>query len=200
MKIVVIGGTGTIGSSVVKELSLRHEVIAVGSKKGTFQCDIGSEASIRNLFTKIGKCDAIAIAAGNVYFADFSQMKPSDFEIGLKHKLMGQVNVVLIGLPFLSNRGSFTLISGILSQDPIRTGSSAAMVNGAIEGFVKGSAIELPHGIRINAVSPTVLVESMNIYAPFFRGYQPVSAATVALAYAKSIEGLQTGQIYRVGY
>jgi len=113
---------------------------------------------------------------------------------------MGHVNVVLLGLPFLNDRGSFTLISGFLNRDPIRTGSSAAMVDGAIEGFVVGFSIEMPRGVRINAVSPTVISESMKNYSPYFRWYKLILAAESALAFSKSIEGLQTGQIYQVGH
>jgi NAD(P)-dependent dehydrogenase (short-subunit alcohol dehydrogenase family) len=112
---------------------------------------------------------------------------------------MGQVNLVTVGLIFLNLQGSFTLTSGILSHDPIRFGSSASMVNAAIDGFVKSAAIEMPRGIRINAVSPTVLQESMKQYGDYFSGFEPVPAATVALAYCKSVEGAQTGQVYSVG-
>lgn len=200
MKILVIGGTGTIGKAIVKELAARHQVIVAGRTKGDVQCDIGSEESIHALFSKVGKVDSVAVAAGNVHFEEFSKMKTSDYYIGLNHKLMGQVNVVLIGLPFVNDRGSFTLIGGILSNDPIRTGSSASMVNGAINGFVTGAAIEMPRGIRINVVSPTVITEAMEEYGPYFRGYEPVPAASAALAFSKSIEGLQTGKVYPVGY
>ena len=111
---------------------------------------------------------------------------------------MGQINVVLAGLHRINDGGSFTLTSGILNRDPIQYGSSAAMVNGAIDGFVKSAALEMPRGIRINCVSPTVISEAMEGYAPYFRGYQPVTAARAALAYSKSVEGLQTGQIFTV--
>jgi hypothetical protein len=56
----------------------------------------------------------------------------------------------------------------------------------------------MPRGIRINAVSPTVLKESMSKYAPFFRGFIAVDAEKAALAFSKSVEGLQTGRIYEV--
>ncbi|MNG30548.1 short chain dehydrogenase [compost metagenome] len=52
--------------------------------------------------------------------------------------------------------------------------------------------------MRINSVSPTVIEESLPGYAPYFRGYKAVPAALAALAYAKSAEGAQTGQTYRV--
>lgn len=126
-------------------------------------------------------------------------MDASHFDLGLQDKLMGQVNLLLIGREFANDGASFTFTSGILNRDPIRTGTSAALVNGAIDAFVKAAAIELPRGLRINSVSPNVLLEAMGSYAPYFRGFKPVPAADVALAYAKSVEGLQTGQTYIVG-
>jgi NAD(P)-dependent dehydrogenase (short-subunit alcohol dehydrogenase family) len=112
---------------------------------------------------------------------------------------MGQVNLLLIGREFANDGASFTFTTGVLAHDPIRTGTSASLVNGAIDAFVRAAAIELPRGLRVNSISPTVLVEAMDSYAPYFRGFKPVAGAEVALAYAKSVEGLQTGQTYRVG-
>ncbi|AZC48936.1 short chain dehydrogenase [Pseudomonas chlororaphis] len=199
MKILLIGANGTIGSAVDKELSQRHEVIRIGRTSGDFQVDISDNASIRALFEQTGKFDALICAAGNVTFAPLGEMNAQHFALGLQDKLMGQVNLLLIGREFANDGASFTLTSGILNRDPIRSGASAALVNGAIDGFVRAAAIELPRGLRVNSVSPTVLVEAMDSYAPYFRGYKPVPGADVALAYAKSVEGLQTGQTYIVG-
>ncbi len=199
MKIVVIGATGTIGKAIVNELKTRHEVISVGHKSGEIQVDITNDESIHNMYEKLEGIDGVVLATGVVHFGALKDMKTKEYEIGLKSKLMGQVNVVLAGLRILNDNGSFTLTSGILNRDPIQYGSSAAMVNGALDGFITGAAIEMPRGIRINGVSPTVISESMENYSPYFRGYEPVSAARAALAYSKSVEGLQTGQIYCVG-
>jgi NAD(P)-dependent dehydrogenase (short-subunit alcohol dehydrogenase family) len=199
MKILLIGANGTVGSAVKAELAQRHDVISIGRTRGDFQVDIIDSASIRSLFEQTGRFDALVCAAGSVTFAALGEMHEGDFELGLRDKLMGQVNLLLIGREYANDGASFTFTSGILNRDPIRTGASAALVNGAIDGFVKAAAIELPRGLRINAVSPTVLVEAMDSYAPYFRGYKPVSAADVALAYAKSVEGLQTGQTFIVG-
>lgn len=65
---------------------------------------------------------------------------------------------------------------------------------------VRNDAGELPRGLRINAVSPTVLTESMDRFGPFFPGYEGVPAARVALAYRRSVEGVHSGRIYRVGH
>ncbi|KIK86043.1 short chain dehydrogenase [Pseudomonas koreensis] len=198
MKILLIGAAGTIGSAVDKELSQRHEVIRIGRSSGDFQVDISDSASIRKLFEQTGKFDALICAAGNVTFAPLGEMNADSFALGLKDKLMGQVNLLLIGREYANDGASFTFTTGVLSHDPIRSGASAALVNGALDSFVKAAAIELPRGLRVNSISPTVLLEAMGSYAPYFRGYKPVPAADVALAYAKSVEGLQTGQTFHV--
>jgi len=196
MKIVLFGAGGTIGRAVRQELGARHEVIAIGRHSGEFQADFTDPVSLEQLFAKIGKVDAIVSAAGGAPFAALEQLDAAQMQAGLQDKLMGQVNLVLSGQAWLNDGGSFTLVSGILSQDPIRYAICVSTVNSAIEGFVRAVAIELPRGLRINAVSPTVLEESMADYAPYFRGFVPVPASRVAQAYSKSVEGLQTGQVY----
>ena len=197
MKILVVGASGVLGSAVVAELGSRHDIIRGGRSGADLAIDITDPQSIRAAFEKLGSVDAVVSTAGKVKFAPLAAMSGEDYGIGLADKLMGQVNLVLIGRPHLSERGSFTLTSGILSHDPIVAGSSASMVNGAIDCFVRAAAIELMPQ-RINAVSPGVLVESMGGYAPFFRGHEPVPAARAALAFSKSVEGALTGEVFSV--
>ena len=200
MKVVVIGSTGTIGKAVIQELSQRHEVVAVGHSEGDLTCDLENPESIEKMYKLAAPFDAVVCCAGKVHFEDLSEMDEEKYRIGLNSKLMGQVNLVQIGINYISKPGSFTLVSGILSCDPIKSGTSASMVNAAIDGFVKGASIELPAGVRINAVSPTILEETYEKLASFFRGFDPVPAHKAALAFSKSVEGNQTGQIYCVGY
>jgi len=198
MKIIAVGGTGTLGTAVVKELSKRHSVVTAGRNSGDVRVDITDAKSIEKMYQEVGKFDAVVSTTGNVHFGEFTKMTSENYFVGLNNKLMGQVNLVIVGLRYINNNGSFTLTSGMLSDDPIRNGSSAAMVNGAIDSFAIASAIEMPRGIRINAVSPTILTESVDAYGDYFIGFAPVGAARVAVAYSKSIEGAQTGQVYRV--
>jgi NAD(P)-dependent dehydrogenase (short-subunit alcohol dehydrogenase family) len=199
MKIVVIGASGTLGSAIAAELKIRHHVIEVGATRGDYHVDVTNLPSVERLFHEIGKVDAVVTATGKVHFGPFHEMTADQFWIGLRDKLMGQVNVVLAAQHYVNDGGSFTLTSGILANEPIRKGVNAVTVNLALEGFVRGAAIELPRGIRINAVSPTVLEESMGIYEPYFRGFEPITARRAALAYCRSVEGAQTGQVYRAG-
>jgi NAD(P)-dependent dehydrogenase (short-subunit alcohol dehydrogenase family) len=198
MRIILVGASGTIGQAVQRELGDRHEIVTAGSRSGDLRLDITDAASIRAALTQAGPFDALVSTAGKVKFAPLADMTEAEYAIGLRDKLMGQVNLVLIGRELIRDGGSFTLTSGVLSHDPVRFGSSASMVNGAIDSFVRAAAIELPRGLRINAVSPGVLVESMTAFGPFFRGHEPVPGARVALAYAKSVEGARTGQVFSV--
>ena len=198
MRVLIAGASGTIGRAVKEELEQRHEVITAGRTSGDVRLDITDSASIRAAFAEVGPVDAVVSTTGTVKFAPFNEMEAADYEIGLRDKLMGQVNLVLIGRDSISDGGSFTLTTGALDRDPIVGGSSASMVNGAVNAFVMAAAIEMPRGQRINAVSPGVIEEAMEVYAPYFRGFEPVPAARAALAYSKSVEGARTGVVFRV--
>ena len=198
MKVLVIGGTGTIGEGIVNELKGDHEVLVASENRSKLKVDITSEDSIRALYRSIGKIDAVVCAAGKVQFMEFEKFTAQDYHVGLMSKLMGQVNLVRIGLDYVNDKGSFTLTSGVLNRDPIKFGSSASMVNGAIDSFVMAAAIEMPREVRINVVSPTVVKESMDIYGDYFKGFKPVPLADVVLAYRKSVDGLLTGQVLMV--
>ncbi|TDS98825.1 short chain dehydrogenase [Erwinia rhapontici] len=197
MKILVIGASGTVGQGIVQELGRDHQVIRVGKTRGDFQVDLTREESVKALFAQTGKVDAVISAAGGVHFGPLADMSSEQFNSGLQDKLMGQVRLVLIGQAFVNPGGSFTLTTGILAQQPIRTGVNATAVNAALEGFVLAAANEL-NGLRINAVSPTVLTESLESYGPFFPGFESAPASRVALAYRRSVEGIDTGRVFRV--
>jgi NAD(P)-dependent dehydrogenase (short-subunit alcohol dehydrogenase family) len=199
MKIVVIGASGTLGRAACAALKSRHEVVEVGASHGDYHVDATNLPSVERLFHDIGLIDAVVTTIGKVHFGPFREMTADQFWIGLRDKLMGQVNVVLAAQHHMNDGGSFTLTGGILAEEPIREGVNATTVNLALEGFVRGAAIELPRGIRINLVSPTVLEESIGEYSAYFRGFEPVSAQRAALAYCRSVEGAQTGRVYRVG-
>ncbi|KEQ19622.1 short chain dehydrogenase [Endozoicomonas numazuensis] len=198
MKIVVVGATGTIGSALVYALQNDHEVIAVGNSRGDYQVDMTSEDSIRELMGSLGHFDSLAVTAGNVAFNSLQAMTSAEWQKGVDSKLMGQINLVRYALKALNENGSITLTSGIIAREPIPKGISACTVNGAVNHFVKAASLEMPRGIRINCVSPTVLKESSATYGDFFPGFIPVPASTVAQAYKKSIMGIQNGRIFEV--
>jgi NAD(P)-dependent dehydrogenase (short-subunit alcohol dehydrogenase family) len=197
MKVIVIG-TGTIGSAVGKTLHQQgHEVVSVGRKSGDRQADISDMASLKNLFANIGSFDAVASAAGDVSFGPFEQITAEHWAKSIAGKGMGQINLVHAALPHIADRGSFTLVSGVLTEEFIHGGTIGTAINCLVEGFVKAAATELPRGVRINCVSPTVLVESPE-YHPFFPGFPRVPVSEVAFAYLRAVSNPITGRIIKL--
>jgi NAD(P)-dependent dehydrogenase (short-subunit alcohol dehydrogenase family) len=198
MKILLVGAHGTVGRGVAAELGQRHEVLDAGRKGASVTLDLADRDSIRRALDTIGPLDAIVSAAGQVGWKPLLDLSPEDWAYSVANKLMGQVTLALVGQQYLRDGGSITLTSGVLRENPVPYGAAASLANGGIEAFVRAAAIELPRGLRINAVSPGVLLESMDSLGPFFRGFEPVPAARVALGYARSVEGAETGRVFEV--
>ena len=197
MKIVIVGASGTIGKKVTEALRGENEIITAGSKSGDVQVDITSTESIEAFYKQIGNFDALVSVTGNGYMGPFKSMTAKDFNIGLQSKLLGQVNLVLIGQHYVNPKGSFTLTSGILAVDPIISGSNLSTINAGIDAFAKAASIELENGVRINAVNAGVVEDSPG-YFPYFPGHIPVSMDRVTNAYYKSVFGALTGQVFEV--
>lgn len=196
MKILLVGASGKLGRAVAAELGSRHELISAGRQSGDLRMDLGDRASVAKALARLGRIDAIASAAGALAFAPLLELTDADWQTSLQGKLMGQVNLALAGIAHLNDGGSITLTTGILSTDPIRTGTTATLVNRALEGFVASAANELPRGLRINAVSPGALAESADEHAGYFHGFGLVPAARAALGFARSIDGDENGRTY----
>lgn len=199
MRILVVGGnSGTIGKTVAARLSKKHEVITAGRNGGDVRMDMESSESIKKMFEEIGKLDAIVNCAGATKWGPFAELSEEDFYVGLKGKLMGQVNLVRIGRNYLNRGGSITLTTGILADDPVKGATNSAMANGAIHGFVKAVSQEHINEFRLNVVSPGLVEDSAERLGDAFPGHIPVPMDKVAAAYVRSVEGLRTGEIIRI--
>src|SRR5216683_2399515 len=199
MKIILIGANGTIGEQVQQALAgAGHEIVKVGRKSGDFQVEIENRDSVEKFYQAVGSFDAVAIAAGEIAFAPLSELTAEKWQLSLGSKLMGQINLVQEAIPFINEKGSFTLVSGVLNEEPIFGSVAASAVSGALEGCVRAAAIELPKGLRINLVNPTILKESESQFGQFFPGVIPVEGWKVGQAYKRAILGAQTGRVYTV--
>jgi NAD(P)-dependent dehydrogenase (short-subunit alcohol dehydrogenase family) len=198
MKILLVGATGMLGTAVGKALAGRgHEVVTVGRTAGDIRADVADPEQTARVFAQVGDPDAVASAAGHVPHKRIVDMTPEDYLSAYHGKVAAQIELVRQGTRQIAERGSFTLITGVLNREPIVTGSAAAMADGALDSFVRAAAIEIAPQ-RINAVSPTVFEESMDKYGDFFPGVTPVGLDLVAQAYVRSIEGAETGRIFHV--
>src|SRR5665213_40201 len=193
MRILVVGATGTIGRPLVASLEGKHELVLASRQKSHEQVDLADPASIRALYKRVGKLDAVVCAAGEARFKPFAQLSDDDFDFSMGSKLMGQVNLVRYGFDSVNDGGSFTLTSGILAQQPMIGSGAVSLVNSALEGFTRAAALEAPRKIRVNVVSPPWVTETLIAFKMDPKGGLP--AVDVARSYVASIEGKQSGVV-----
>jgi NAD(P)-dependent dehydrogenase (short-subunit alcohol dehydrogenase family) len=193
MRILLIGATGTIGRAIAAALGNRHDVIPASRHKAHESVDISNPQSIRDLFSRVGRVDAIVSAAGQAAFKPLAELTDADFAFSIANKLMGQVNLVRFGLQSLNDNGSVTLTSGILAQQPAPGAAAISLVNAGLEGFTRAAALEAPRGIRVNVVSPPWVTETLQAMGRPTTGGLP--ATVVARSYIDSVEGRMTGQV-----
>ncbi|NUY81920.1 short chain dehydrogenase [Flavobacterium sp. MAH-1] len=196
MKIIIVGATGTMGKYLSDVLGKEHEIVRVARTGADIDTDIYSTESIGNMFRAVGPFDALISTAGPTFVGPWEKLNDQTFRQGVEGKMMGQVNLVLIGQKYINPKGSFTLISGALTHEPQVNFANASAANGAIDGFVRAASIELTDGVRINAVSPTVIEDSPQ-YFPFFPGEVPTTMKQLEYGFRKSIFGRVTGQVIK---
>lgn len=196
MKIIIVGASGTMGSYLSQAFEKEHEIVRADRNSPDVKVDITSTLSIESMYKTVGAFDALICTAGPTFVGPWSKLTDKEFRQGVEGKMMGQINLVLIGQHYINPKGSFTLITGALSHDPQKNFANASAANAAVEGFVRAAAIELDKGIRINAVSPTV-IESSPQYFPYFPGDIPVTMQQLEYGFRKSIFGANTGQVIK---
>jgi NAD(P)-dependent dehydrogenase (short-subunit alcohol dehydrogenase family) len=196
MKILVIGATGTIGAAVTQALVGRHDVLRASGARSALSVDLADPESIKRLYGRVGPLDAVVSAAGRAAFGPLLALSSDDFSLGLTNKLMGQVNLVRFGIEALADEGSFTLTTGFLSRYPMPGSAAISLVNAGLEGFVRAAALDLPRGLRINAVAPGWVSETL--VAMKRDPTSGVPAARVAQTYVELVEGSMTGQVHDI--
>ncbi len=193
MKVIVLGASGIIGGEIVKALEPKHEIVRAGARSGDVRVDYTDAGSVRALFDEVGPFDALAVAVGrDTLFKPYEQLTDADFEYGFQRKFMAQINLVRLGTAKANDGASFTLSSGFLSHFPNPASVATGTFNAAVDAFARSAAPLLPRGLRVNVVSPAPVVPESEL------GQGLVTAQQTAAAYVESIEGSQTGHIFRV--
>ncbi|MEV4758571.1 short chain dehydrogenase [Micromonospora sp. NPDC049559] len=198
MRIVVVGGAGTIGRRLVPALRSRgHDVVVAGRTSGDVHVDLTAPASIEGMYQEVGTVDGVVSIAAHGALDEFTTLTPDALLENMRAKFFGQVDLVLTGQHYCTDRASFTLTSGIFADHAWPHVTGGGVISGALHSFVLSAAIELPRAMRINVVSPTMVADSVDAFAEQFPGMRPVPMDQLVDHYLRCVEGDDNGRIIR---
>lgn len=206
-RVLLVGAKGVIGKHVHAALHESFDVICAGLEPSEhshdIRLDLADAAAIERTLGSIGPLDAVISTAGRAKFGLLADANPADlshsvYGLGLLDKLMGQVNLALAAHSVLRPGGSITLTSGTTSTEPVLGAAGLSMVNGALESWVCAAATELPHGLRLNVVSPSLVEGTSAAACAAFPGFELVTGERVGLAYLRCLRSGITGRVLRV--
>ncbi|WP_370936973.1 short chain dehydrogenase [Amycolatopsis sp. cg13] len=198
MKILVVGGAGTIGRRLVPELRSRgHEVVVAGRTSGEVRVDLAEPETIAAMYRAVGAVEAVVSIAAHGALDEFATLTSAELHENLRAKFYGQVELVLQGQHHAADGASFTLTSGIFADQAWPHVTGGGVISGALHSFVLSAAIELPRGMRVNAVSPTLIGDSVDAFSEHFPGMRPVPMDEVVRHYLNCVESDITGTVVR---
>jgi NAD(P)-dependent dehydrogenase (short-subunit alcohol dehydrogenase family) len=190
-KTLVIGGAGLIGARVIEALGEEHCMRA--SRNSGEKVDISDPKSIAALFDRLGDVDGIVCTGGAARFKPWGQLTDEDWTFSLANKLMGQVNVVRYGAKTVRPGGAITLTTGLAAQYPAPGSAIITTVNAAVEAFVRAAAAEPSISVRVNAVSPGWVAETLQGMGRNPAGGIP--AADVAQVFVRQLREGPSGSV-----
>jgi len=198
MKILAVGGAGTIGRRLLPELHARgHQVIVAGRSSGEVRVDLAEPETIDAMYRQVGAVDAVVSIAAHGALDEFATLTVPELHENMRAKFYGQAELVLRGQHCAADGASFTLTSGIFADEPWPRVTGGGAVNSALHGFVRSAAIELPRNMRVNVVSPAMIADSADRFGALFPGMRPVPMDELVRHYLHCVESDDTGTIVR---
>jgi NAD(P)-dependent dehydrogenase (short-subunit alcohol dehydrogenase family) len=146
------GAKVTIASSDQGRLDTALAALPAGCFGVTI--DVRSEASVAAAFAGIGELDHLVYTAGDgVTPRPLAEVPPDEGRRLFEVRFWGAVTAVRHAVPRIRTGGSIALTSGTIATRPSAGTALAASGAAAIEGLVRGLAVELAP-VRVNAVRP----------------------------------------------
>lgn len=196
MKILVIGGTGMIGTAVVNLLKKEHEVISIGKISGDYQMDINNNSSIEKLFKDFKDIDGVISTTGDGVMGTFNTQPDEEIDLAINSKLKANINLIRTAINYINENGFIIVTTGAASHTPIPGASSITMATAGLEGYVRAIQVEERNNIRVNVVSPQAVIETLTELNMSFPN--AVSVADTAMAYKKVIDSNESGIIANI--
>jgi len=176
-KIIILGGSGAIGSSIAKELiqknyapiliSKNKDDIKLIAKKLDCQyyvCDVLNTEKLTQTIQEIGdEIFGLAYCVGSINLKPFKLAKENNFLESYKINTLGAINAIKAAQEsLLKNNGSILLFSSVAVQQGFINHSIISTAKGAIEGLTLSLAAEFAPKIRVNCIAPSLTDSKMS--------------------------------------
>ena len=223
--VVITGGSRGIGAAAVELFAARGDRVfflyeknhkaagAVAEKTGATAicCDVADGKAVKAAFAQIGDVDILICNAGQMHFGLMSMMEEETWDRLFDVNVKGIYTCVNAAMPaFLrKHSGCVITVSSMWGQVGASCEAAYSATKGAVIALTKALAKELgPSGIRVNCVSPGVILTDMCASvdpevlaemaeeAPVGRNGQPEDVAK-AMAYLADADFI-TGQVLPV--
>lgn len=150
--IAALGGQVTLSSRTQSKLD--RVASEIGPLASASAVDMTDEAAVKAWAGELGTVDHLVISASSAAHGRFADTPTADIRAMFEAKFFGPYVTARETAPFIRDGGSITLFSGVLSRRPGVGATGLGAVNSAVEGLVRGLALELGPRLRVNCMSP----------------------------------------------
>jgi len=157
MRIVIVGATGSVGKTAVAALADRHEIIGVGRTSGDVHMDVEDVHSIRAMYRKVGRVDAVVSAVGHevdVTIADLVADERAATPSSAAERVVPDGQELRRQLLRAARRLAGAA-EGVLEDQRRRTDDLAASLEAGVTALLERRALRLARAMdKLEALSP----------------------------------------------
>ena len=172
MKKVILGATGSIGSTLAKNLvSSGDEVHLVGRDESSLSalanelnstftiCDMLEENFSDKILNDLGEMpiNGLAYCVGSIDLKPLKLIKKSDFMQSFNLNLVSAAEIIkTLADNLKKNKGSIVLFSTVAVKQGFPNHAIVSSAKGAVEGLTLALAAEFAPNIRVNCIAPSL--------------------------------------------
>jgi len=176
-KIVILGGSGSIGSEIASEVKdngympyiigrnvSNLKVISEKLKCPYRSIDVLNTNALKSCLEEIeGNIIGLAYCVGSIGIKSISSSEENDYIESYKLNTLGAIHSIKSLLPSLKkNNGSILMFSSIAVQQGFANHTIISSSKGAIEALTRSLAAELSPQIRVNCIAPSLTDSKMS--------------------------------------
>ena len=178
MKKLILGATGSIGSSLAKKLvESGDQVHLVGREEASLSslaselnssfttCDVIEENFCEKILNdlKDEPIDGLAFCIGSIDLKPLKLTKKSDFMKSFNLNLVSATEVIRsLADNLKKNKGSIVLFSTVAVRQGFPNHAIVSSAKGAIEGLTLALAAEFAPNVRVNCIAPSLTNSKMS--------------------------------------